>query len=1066
MGSRGLQHKLRKLTCALVFLGAVGIQFTLGLQPQTPEQAVVRVAPLEPRQPPATGFLISPDGYLLTAAHVVCGSTKFRVRLEGDASPRDDPQQWREASLVPIKDVPNPLISRDLALLKIEGQQLPFLRLGDSDQVRRGDAIKAIGYPSTLGGIQATTQGRVTNTGASRNLPICDGNPELKNLIVTDVPITQGNSGGPLLRRNERTGEEEVIGIVNGIAALALATPINAALEDFLPRQALPAYQPQITTLEFPKEFFQGQKVEGQVGFWDANKDVAFAFVEVVELGGRTPVSVQQCCPQVFGKLSGEIRFTIEIPVTPSAPEQLTLRVTLLDLAGNQSKPEEQRFRARLPKPEIIEIDFPSEIRADRQPNLGTVKFKDPNADVELARFDRVEGPFEPFVINLRERGLFGKSEGIIDFTIRAQEAGRVTVRVTLIDAKGLRSEPKEFSFTAQPVGPPVLRVEPDRLDFSATAGGPNPSPKNLTITNAGSGTLNWTARVVNAPWLALSATRGTAPSTITASVNIAGLAAGSFSGLIVIEAPGAQNSPVAVPVTLELQRPADRTPPRTQASLSPQPNANGWHNSDVTVTLWAEDEPGGSGVKEICWQLSGATRGAFRCQEGSSVAFTVYSEGTTTVEYQARDNAGNEERKQSLEVRLDKTPPTITYTLSPQPNAQGWNNTDVTVRFNCQDTLSGLVSCTPQEERVTSEGERRIEGRAEDRAGNVRTTSVTVRLDKTPPRVSCQPPDTTRWYREDVSVPCTASDSLSGLANSVDASFTLIARGEGRAVSTGTRTVADRAGNSVTAGPYTFQIDKTPPTITAEPERSPDSNGWYNREVTVRFRCSDALSGVAICSSPMTVTREGRDQAVEGESVDKAGNRATATARVSLDKTPPTGSLTINDGAATTTETTVTLKIQANDNLSGVAQMRFSNDGRTWSDWEGFQSTRSWDLTRFGGSSSSGLKTVYAQLRDRAGNVSQTFSATIRLTVTTLSGHTDEVNSVAFSPDGRLLASGSADYTIKLWDVASGSLVRTLTGHTDYVLSVAFSPDGRLLASGSDDKTIKLWDISDLAGR
>ncbi|NEU81561.1 NB-ARC domain-containing protein [Nostoc sp. UIC 10630] len=78
-----------------------------------------------------------------------------------------------------------------------------------------------------------------------------------------------------------------------------------------------------------------------------------------------------------------------------------------------------------------------------------------------------------------------------------------------------------------------------------------------------------------------------------------------------------------------------------------------------------------------------------------------------------------------------------------------------------------------------------------------------------------------------------------------------------------------------------------------------------------------------------------------------------------------------------------------------------------------------------------------------------------------TCKGHTGWVWSVSFSPDGEILASGSNDQTIKLWDTSTGQCLKTFESHSGGVRSVTFSPDSQVLASGSDDQTVKLWNIS-----
>src|SRR5215475_13643459 len=96
--------------------------------------------------------------------------------------------------------------------------------------------------------------------------------------------------------------------------------------------------------------------------------------------------------------------------------------------------------------------------------------------------------------------------------------------------------------------------------------------------------------------------------------------------------------------------------------------------------------------------------------------------------------------------------------------------------------------------------------------------------------------------------------------------------------------------------------------------------------------------------------------------------------------------------------------------------------------------------------------------LTGRGDNTVKLWDVGTRQQLVTLKGHRSPVTSIAFSSDGKTLATGSEDKTIKLWDVGMRRELATLKGHGDKVLSVAFSPDGNTLGTGSSDRTVRLW--------
>lgn len=434
-----------------------------------------------------------------------------------------------------------------------------------------------------------------------------------------------------------------------------------------------------------------------------------------------------------------------------------------------------------------------------------------------------------------------------------------------------------------------------------------------------------------------------------------------------------------------------DNTAPELTAALVPAPIGD-WNNSDVVLT-WTATDVGGSGVAVA---PTPATT--------SVTAETAGVDKSATVQ----DRVGNVGTR-TVTVKLDKTAPTIDATRSPAPNGAGWNNTNVTVGFTCDDALSQIKTCTGGGSVILSaEGANQsVPGTAVDNAGNTNTSGVTgINIDKTAPSLTGAPatqPNGAGWYRGDVTVDWTAGDALSGLAGPTPAPGTISGEGTGLTIGAG---VGDLAGNIRNATSNAVKIDRTPPTtgisgtsntwtnatvaVTFSPgdnlsgvaatsyavDGGPAQSGtgftlategdhivtfhstdlagnieetrtaqvridktapsightfapvgysdgaWTNANVTVTFLCTDSGSGIAACTAPATMSTEGASQQIVGTATDNAGNSASNTAVVSIDKTPPTVSAVAErapNGAGWYRDD-VTVSFEATDALSGIA--------------------------------------------------------------------------------------------------------------------------------------------------
>jgi hypothetical protein len=422
----------------------------------------------------------------------------------------------------------------------------------------------------------------------------------------------------------------------------------------------------------------------------------------------------------------------------------------------------------------------------------------------------------------------------------------------TLISAAGTSITINDTAPTADAYNLSLVEVRPTAVAPTITSLTPASGPigTSVTIAGTGFGTTQGTSTVT---FGGISATPTSWSNTSIAVPVPSGVALGAIPVVVSVPGAGTSNSTTFTVVS----------PLAVSPIISPAPNANGWNNTNVTVSYACS-----GGVPPV--QCPGPQ--------------TVTTEGANQLVSATATDANGNHASASVALNIDKTNPAITAAVSPAA-VNGVVTLPAVVSFTCSDALSGTASCPTAINVTTAGANERFNGTATDKAGNSASTSITLSVQQASLSVSASAAPAANaagWNNSDVTVSFTCAGGVPPLQ--CPASQTVSVEGANQAIS---GTVTDAAAQTASTS-ISINLDKTPPSVTAAVSPAADANGIIRAiSATVTFTCSDSLSGVTICPTPITVTTAGL-QTFSGNATDIAGNTATTSIQFNLQPFPP----------------------------------------------------------------------------------------------------------------------------------------------------------------------------------